>query len=87
MPVRRRRAKRRVNDYPQAKAWRMVFGAGYDYLHELRPFGIDSDEQARVPAAAPRGRALARNSWGAGMRSRALPSIGHFKHLENLKCR
>lgn len=50
MPVKRRQSKRRYDDAAEAKAWRMMFTAGADYLRELHPFGIDTDEKAKSEA-------------------------------------
>lgn len=50
MPVKRRQSKRRQDDAAEAKAWRMMFTAGADYLGELRPFGITTDDEAKAEA-------------------------------------
>ena len=51
MPVKSRRAKRRIDEAAEVKAWSMLFNCGWDYLHELEPFGLHTDGEAR--AAAP----------------------------------
>jgi hypothetical protein len=53
MPVKARRAKRRIGDAAEAMAWRMVFLSGFDYLRELRPFGLVDHDAVRsaLPSA------------------------------------
>lgn len=50
MPVKRRITKRRITPEAEIKAWSMMFESGHDFFHELRDFGIDSDEAARKAA-------------------------------------
>ena len=61
MPRKLRRPKRRMGEEAEARAWSMLLRTGYDYLGDLRVFGIGTDDEAR--ALAPKawrrfGRAL-----------------------------
>src|SRR5262245_21801572 len=52
MPVKARRSKRRLNDAAEGKDWSRVFWGGpQDYLRQLQPFGIFTEEE--LIAAAP----------------------------------
>lgn len=51
MPVKRRKAKTRLRDQTPLSAWRIFFKAGHDFLKDLRPYGIHSNDEAQ--AAAP----------------------------------
>lgn len=52
MPRRLRRPKLRTGTEAEARAWRMAFTCGHDYLRELKAFGLATD--AEVSAAMGR---------------------------------
>ena len=60
MPVKRRQHKRRtVSAEVEAKAWRMMFRHGYDYLGDLGDIGIE----IRCAEHTPENLELARRAW------------------------
>ncbi len=48
MAAKRRKSKR--IDEADMRAWRIVFASGFDYLHDLRPYGLRTTDQARLAA-------------------------------------
>jgi len=47
MPRKRRMAKRRADIAP---AWAQLFESGFDFFHDLAPFGLHTDAAAREAA-------------------------------------
>ena len=61
MPRRRRLSKNRITDEIGLRAWSRAFFSGFDFLGELRPLGIETQEELR--AAAPGAWARWGRAW------------------------
>ena len=67
MPVKRRNAKRRLNDAAALEAWRGIFDCGSDFFGDLEPFGIIESPFARSTEESEKNRAAleaaGREAW------------------------